>query len=131
MSTLTLSLVIFSHEVSLNTSATYFIKCKEWILSSSHGQIELHDFSLCRVRICNATKKLWTIHWVLVVTLAKVGIRVLTLWNSIVTTQGTHSQVTAMPYFIETSIWFFWVGGRNILNKFNKGNFIFADVNQQ
>ena len=72
--------------------------------------------------------EVWTVHQVLVVTFASVGTLVLTLENSIATTQGTLWNSQAMPYFRETSISFFWVCGYNKLNKFNEGDLVFADA---
>ena len=64
----------------------------------------------------------------LVVTFTKVGTLVVTLENSIATTQRTLWNIKAMPYFRETSISFFQVCGYNKLNKFNQGNVVFSDV---
>jgi len=65
---------------------------------------------------------------VLVAAFAKAGTLVLTLDSSIVTTQRTPMNVKAMPNFRETLISFFGVCGYNILNKFNEGKSVFADV---
>jgi len=70
----------------------------------------------------------WTVLQVLVVTFANVGTVVVTLDNSMASTHRTLRNVEAMLYFRETSILFFWICGYNTLNKFNEGNWVFADV---
>ena len=51
-------------------------------------------------------EEVWTVRQVLIVTFANVGILVMMLENSIVTTQRTLRNVQAMPYFRETLISF-------------------------
>ena len=73
-------------------------------------------------------KEVWTICQVLIVTFAKGGTLVMTLENSIATTQRTVRYRKVLLYFREISISLFWVCASNKLNIFKEGKLVFTDA---
>jgi len=105
---------------SLNIWSEYYHQCEDksnWSMQGNRAK----SFIIM-------PNEVWTFRPVLVITFARVGTPVMTLGNSIVTTQRTLWNVKAMPYFSETLISFFWVCGYNKLIEFTEGNLVFADV---